>query len=103
MSIALRTNGTSRTAPRDPFAALARDLFSWDPFIATTGRTASAFAPSFEVKETAEAFVVRADVPGVAEGDLDLSVHNGVLSVSGRRHSEERKENENYYLAERLP
>jgi HSP20 family protein len=57
--------------------------------------------PSFEVKETADAFVVKADLPGVKEADVDVSVHQGVLSISGHRQSEERKDGESYSLLER--
>jgi HSP20 family protein len=71
------TQGTT-VRYRDPFA-LARELFNWEPF------QRSAFSPTFEVKET----------------DLDISVHSGVLSVSGSRSAEERKEGESYYLYER--
>ncbi|HET9627471.1 MAG TPA: Hsp20/alpha crystallin family protein [Kofleriaceae bacterium] len=97
------SNGTpNTTAParyaRDPFQ-VARDLLSWDPFFG--GRQASAFVPAFEVKETNEAFIVKADVPGVAENDLDIAVHNNVLTISGVRHSEERKEGEAFALYER--
>src|SRR5258705_8857588 len=89
MSLVLRNgnNGSSRTLSRDPFA-VARDLLSWDPFFGA--RTVSTFSPAFEVKETAEAFVLRADLPGVDEKDLDISLHAGVLSVSGTRQAEER-------------
>ena len=83
---------------RDPFA-LARDLFGWDPF--TDQRPAVAFAPSFEVKETAEAYVVRADLPGVKDEQLDVSLHNGVLAITGARAAEERKEGESYFVYER--
>ena len=99
MSLTLRrdtTNTPARYVARDPFA-LARELFAWDPY----ARTASAFSPTFDVKETAEAFVVRADLPGVEEKDVDVSIHNGVLTVTGARQSEERKEGESYYLYER--
>jgi HSP20 family protein len=100
MSLTLRRenhNGTaSRTIARDPFA-LARELFAWDPY----ARTASAFAPTFDVKETAEAFVVRADLPGVDEKNIDVSVHNGVLAITGARQAEERKDGESFYLYER--
>jgi HSP20 family protein len=87
------TQGTT-VRYRDPFA-LARELFNWEPF------QRSAFSPTFEVKETEDQFVVRADLPGVKETDLDISVHSGVLSVSGSRSAEERKEGESYYLYER--
>jgi HSP20 family protein len=104
MSLALRThqngNGntqTQRYQVRDPFA-FAREMFAWDPF---TGGRASAFAPTFEVKETTDSFVVKADVPGVAEKDLDLAVHNNILTISGSRQAEERREDEAYALYER--
>jgi HSP20 family protein len=101
MSLVARTNGNTpaRYTARDPFQ-FARDLLSWDPFFAGT-RQASAFVPAFEVKETSEAFVLKGDLPGVAESDLDIAVHNNVLTVSGSRQSEERKEGESYALYER--
>ena len=102
MSLALRTNGTSNgtstTRYRDPFA-MARELLSWDPFFG--GRPQTAFSPAFEVKETTESFVLKADLPGVAEADLDIGVHNSVLTVSGSRQAEERKEGETFALYER--
>lgn len=106
MSLVARNNSNSTTnttsAPvrysRDPFQ-VARDLLSWDPFFG--GRQASAFVPAFEVKETNDAFFVKADVPGVAEKDLDIAVHSNVLTISGSRQSEERKEGEAYALYER--
>ena len=45
--------------------------------------------------------MLRADLPGVAEADLDIAVHTNVLSVSGSRQAEERKEGESYALYER--
>jgi HSP20 family protein len=101
MSLALRNGNSSpaqATRYRDPFS-VARELLSWDPFF--SGRPASAFSPAFEVKETNEAFVLKADLPGVAEADLDIAVHNNVLTVSGTRQAEERREGESYALYER--
>lgn len=99
--VARTTNGTApaRYTARDPFQ-MARDLLSWDPFFGGTRRT-SAFVPAFEVKETNEAFVLKGDLPGVAESDLDIAVHNNVLTVSGTRQAEERKEGESFALYER--
>ena len=97
MALVLRNSVSPRTV--DPFH-LARELFAWDPFT-TRGRPVSAFAPAFEVKDTPEAFVVKADLPGVHEQDLDISLHEGVLTVSGSRQAEERKDTEGYALYER--
>jgi HSP20 family protein len=94
-------NGNSSTPvryTRDPFQ-FARELLAWDPFFSQ--RQVSAYVPAFEVKETNEAFVLKADVAGVAEADLDIAVHNNVLTVSGTRHAEERKEGESFALYER--
>ncbi|HWU90206.1 MAG TPA: Hsp20/alpha crystallin family protein [Kofleriaceae bacterium] len=104
MALALRNNGNSSNPSnpvvryRDPFS-LARELLSWDPFYG--GRQVTAFSPAFEVKETNDAFVLKADLPGVLESDLDVAVHNNVLTVSGSRQAEERKEGESYALYER--
>lgn len=102
MSLVSRnTNGNtapSRYLARDPFQ-LARDLFAWDPFY--QARQVSAYVPAFEVKETNEAFVLKADVPGVAESALDIAVHNNILTISGTRQSEERQEGDSYALYER--
>lgn len=103
MSILTRQNTSDNQAPstrysRDPFQ-VARDLLGWDPFFG--GRQVSAFVPAFEVKETHEAFVLKADVPGVKDADLDIAVHNNILTVSGTRHAEERKEGDSFALYER--
>lgn len=97
MSLALRTTNNAKLA-RDPYS-FARDLLGWDPFFG--GRQASAFAPTFEVKETLDAFLIKADLPGVLDNNLDVNLHNGVLTVAGHRDSEERKEGETYALYER--
>lgn len=99
MSI-IRREGPANPAryTRDPFA-LARELFNLDPY--GEGRQTATFNPAFEVKETAEHFAIRADMPAVKDEDVDVSMHNGVLSITGRRAAEERKEGETYYLYER--
>jgi HSP20 family protein len=82
---------------RDPFS-FARELFGWDPFVV---QESSGFVPTFDVKDTGDTWVLKADVPGVFEKDLDIAVHDGVLTVSGMRSAEERKEGETYSLYER--
>jgi HSP20 family protein len=101
MSLVTRNNGSGSSAryvARDPFQ-VARERLSWDPF--SGARQVSAYVPPFEVKETNEAFVLKADVPGVPEADIDIAVHNNVLTISGRREPDERKEGESFALYER--
>jgi HSP20 family protein len=98
MAIIRRENSPSRYVSNP--LSYARDLFGWDPFGDVRPGT-EAFSPSFEVKETNDQFVVRADVPGVEDKDIDVSLHNGILAVTGTRAGEQRQEGEAYYLYER--
>jgi HSP20 family protein len=75
----------------DPFAQMA-------PFMESTAPT---FAPAFEVKETQEGFVFKADLPGVKEADLDIKVTGDRLTISGHRASEKRDEHDTYFAFER--
>ena len=86
-----RDNGNPQVSSRtrDPFS-MFRDLLSWDPYV----RAVSTFNPRFEIKERPDGFLFTADLPGVAEEDLDISLQNGVLTISGRRAAEQRQERE---------
>jgi HSP20 family protein len=59
------------------------------------------FAPDFEVKETKDAFLFNADLPGVDEDDLDISLTDNRLTISGKREAERKKEGETFYAYER--
>ena len=76
-------------------------LLRWDPYRGTLGEGATAFSPSIDVKETKDAYVVRGDLPGVREGDIDVSVTGNVLTISGRREQETRDENDQFFALER--
>jgi HSP20 family protein len=98
-------NGGSVSA-RDPFA-MARELLSWDPFFRIDWPTRqlstqpTAYIPAFNVVERQDAYYVSADLPGVADEDVDVTVQDNHLIVSGSRKAEERKEGENYFIYER--
>lgn len=92
----------------DPFAGLT-DLMRWDPFKEAGypafqryfEREAAPFVPRFEVKETKDALLIKADMPGVKSEDVDVSVHGNVLTVSGKREQETKKDDEQYHMVER--
>lgn len=44
------------------------------------------WTPAVDIIEERDRFVLRADVPGVSPDDIDISMDNGILSVSGQRH-----------------
>lgn len=85
----------------EPFRML-RELFRMDPFEQLMPLAPQvAFVPDFDVKETADAFEFKADLPGVKESDLDISLVGNRLVVSGKREQEERQQDENYFALER--
>ena len=82
-------------------AEMFRDMLGWDPFqLARRGGTEAFFAPAFEVKESADAYFFKADLPGVKEDDLDISLSGNRLTIGGKRESEEVQEGDTYYARE---
>lgn len=47
---------------------------------------AAAWAPTVDVYETAEAFVILAELPGVSEDDVDITVDGDEVRLRGERH-----------------
>jgi HSP20 family protein len=102
-----KDNGSAlpaRMTEWDPFRA-ARDLLRWDPFreMAPFGLTneGAVFSPAFEVKETKDSYLFKADMPGVKEQDLDITRTGNRLTVSGKRDAEKEEKAETYYTYER--
>ncbi len=59
------------------------------------------WTPAVDIVEEKECFVLRADLPGVNPDDIDVSMDDGILSVSGERHAEERSETDGIQRYER--
>ncbi len=97
-------SGASTALPArytDPFEMM-RDLMRWDPFAELgAGRTEMGFVPSFEVKETSDAYMFKADLPGIKDEDLEISLTGNRLTVSGKREEEQRNEEDRFYAYER--
>lgn len=84
-----------------------RALLSWDPFremvpsLDLDEERALGFAPAFDVKETPDAYVFRADVPGVRESDIEVLLTGNRLTISGKREQESEGRSDRYYTYER--
>jgi HSP20 family protein len=59
------------------------------------------WTPSVDIKEEAERFVIHADIPGVDPKDIEISMEDGTLSLSGERKSETRDESNGWARVER--
>jgi HSP20 family protein len=56
--------------------------------------------PAVEVSDTAEAVVVKVQVPGINKDDLQLTITEQALTVKGEMKEEEQKENKHYHRQE---
>ena len=86
----------------DPFR-MVDTLLRWDPFRYDTGLRPSGgeFAPRFDVKEVKDAYVIKADLPGLKQDAVEVSVNGSLLTVTGRREEEQRNEGDQYFTFER--
>jgi HSP20 family protein len=86
-------NGKASPARRDEAAwdpfSLMREMLRWDPFRGpVVGALAGGFEPRFEMAETEDAYVFTADLPGVEEEDVEISLTGDRLTISGHREQE---------------
>lgn len=114
MTLSLRKNyplGMSNTFVNGDLARLRDEMdrtfnrFFSDPF--TLGsiepkllRT-DGWMPAVDVSETDVEVTVRAEVPGIAAKDLDVSVSGGVLTIAGQKEEKSESKNEGYCCCER--
>jgi len=62
---------------------------------------AQGLTPAWDVKETEKEFVVTADLPGIDEKDIELTIRDGVLRLRGEKKSEKTSVGSNYHVMER--
>jgi HSP20 family protein len=66
-----------------------------------TGGGHRRWIPAMDLVETDEHLVLRADLPGMSEEDVEIEIKDGVLTVSGERKAEHEEKQEGYYRVER--
>ena len=83
---------------------LRRDLDQLTDPRRTTGNSHASIAdwvPAVDILEEENRFLLRADVPGVDPEDINVSMENGVLNVSGERRADARPEDASAQRIER--
>jgi HSP20 family protein len=63
--------------------------------------TTASFIPAVDIYEDDKKVVLKLEVPGIAEKDLDVSIENNVLTVKGERKFEKEEKEENFHRIER--
>ncbi len=60
-----------------------------------------AWAPALDVHEDKDGFTIRAELPGMKREDIEVSLHNGALVISGERQSEKISDGTEVHRQER--
>lgn len=60
-----------------------------------------AILPSIDLRETGTEFVVEAELPGIEEKDISVTLNNGLLTLKGEKKSEREEKEDDYHLTER--
>jgi len=61
----------------------------------------SGWTPALDVYDEKDDFVVKAELPGLKKEDIEINVHNGVLTISGERKRETEKKEGQTFRSER--
>jgi HSP20 family protein len=99
-----------RAAPKDLWDAFdslrgemdrALDLYRSPDVAGLLDRSmAPAAAPAIDVIETNDGYIVRADLPGVAKDDLEVTVKGSLLSIKGDKREEKEQEKRKFFRKE---
>ena len=103
-------SGFGTLGSTDPFLSLHREMNRlFDDVLRGTGLTqgggqgvaGSMISPQIDVSETDKELRVCAELPGVSEQDIDLSLDDDVLTIRGEKKFERTDERENFHFMER--
>lgn len=101
--IPFRTNVAARQA-YDPFHSLRDEMDRlFEAFSTQLPATRSENTLGFrvDISETDKAIEVKAELPGVAEKDIDVQLHGDILTIRGEKAAEKEDKQKNYHLIER--
>ena len=86
---------------QDPFWTLRNEMdrvfdsFRWPGYGSTD------LSPRVDVSETDKELDIDAELPGLDDKDIDVTLHRGVLTIRGEKKSEREERDKNYRLSER--
>ena len=66
-----------------------------------TGPAAAEWLPAAEITETQDRVFVKAELPGLEEKDIDLSISGNILTVRGEKKHVKEDKDENHHIGDR--
>lgn len=101
----------STQKPADPFSAMRAEMDRvFDSFLgrrsggfpALFGESDTAMVmPKVDVRENGDAITVEAELPGMEEKDVDVTLRDGILTIKGEKKSERTTKEDDYHMSER--
>jgi HSP20 family protein len=83
----------------EPFSREIDRVF--DAFFGQNEQQARRWVPPMDLVEAEDHFVLKADLPGLSEGDVNIEVQDGSLTISGERRAEHTEQERGFYRIER--
>jgi len=95
--------------PRDIFSAMRDDMdrlferfeHGWPHWPAAFSREQRLTRPELDIRESPDAITIEAELPGVDEKDVSVTLANGMLTIKGEKKQEKDQKTENYHVTER--
>jgi HSP20 family protein len=106
-----RPDDRSLSRPLDLFSTMRNEMnrmlerFEHDwprlPGLFARAGTALGMVPDLDVREDGKQLTIEADLPGLAEKDVTLTLRDGVLTIKGERKQEREEKADSYHMMER--
>lgn len=97
MTTTFRPNVTREAWALPAFGRMVEDLLN-TPLAAPSGRV---LRPAMDVEEDENKIVVKTELAGVAKEDVNITLEDGVLTITGEKKSDRQVDEKNYHLVER--
>lgn len=91
----IRYNRPNRNVMSKNFSDIMDEFFN---DVVNTNR--ESFVPGIDISETDDQFLISAELPGMKKDDIDISLDNGRLTISGERKFEKEEEGKTFHRVE---
>jgi HSP20 family protein len=107
-----KTETTPATRPGDPFSAMRAEMeHVFDKFLGGAhwpslpdlfaGSAGGRVMPSVDIHENDKEIVVEAELPGMQQDDVDITLRDGMLTMKGEKKSEREEKKGDFHVTER--